>query len=440
VNEKTAYDIGVEAYTYLYPMVLMEVTRRQITNVEHVGDAPLHGPMNSFVHVPAFPPADFRAVVRPNFDTLYSSAWLDLTAGPMIVSVPESPRYYLLPTLDMWTDVFASPGTRTTGNGPGNFAFVGPGWSGDLPDGIKRIDAPTPMVWIIGRTQTNGVKDYETVNGFQSGISLTPLSTWGHEAPTPTGVVDPSVDAETAPLEQVFAMEAAPFFALASDLLRTHPPHYTDQPLLARMERAGFVAGQAFDLAAAETEVRGGFGRAVPDAQTRARAFESKVGWVRNNWQMNTETMGCYGADYLKRAVVALIGLGANLPEDAIYPMAFTDSEGKPFDGGSEYLMHFDQEDLPPTAAFWSLTLYDAEGFQVTNRLDRFAIGDRDELTFNADGSLDLQIRHESPGEGMESNWLPAPEGGFNLCLRLYYPEPQAIDGTWAPPGVKRVA
>src|ERR1043166_6232466 len=168
LTEQDVYEIGVDAYIYLYPLALMDATRRQATNVE-AGKALGRGPMNSFTHVPIFPPADFRDVVRPNFDTLYSIAWLDLTKEPMVVAAPDTQgRYYMLPMLDMWTDVFACPGTRTTGTAAGRFAVVPLGWDGQLPEDVQRIDAPTPYVWIVGRTQTNGAKDYEAVHKVQS--------------------------------------------------------------------------------------------------------------------------------------------------------------------------------------------------------------------------------------------------------------------------------
>ncbi len=241
MNEQLAETIGVEGYIYLYPLVLMDTTRRQITNVEKVSFSPLRTPADVFINIPAFPPADFRAVVRPNFDTLYSSAFLDLSEEPRIVSVPAAgDNYYLLPFYDMWGEVFACPGTRTTGGKAGDYAIVGPGWSGELPAGVRRYDAPTSWVWIIGRTEAS-VATYDKVHAFQAGLKITPLSAWGSEPPEVTGRVDASVDDKTEPLRQVFAMDEGRFFGYASELLQEHAPHFQDYPYLhpARQAAAG---------------------------------------------------------------------------------------------------------------------------------------------------------------------------------------------------------
>ena len=439
VSEKEAYEIGVEAYIYLYPLVEMDVTRRQLTNIE-AGKMFGRGPMNTFSHARTFPPAEFREVVRPNFDTLYSSGWLDLTKEPVIVSVPDTQgRYYLLPMLDMWTDVFASPGKRTTGTEAGHFAVVPPGWKGTLPHGVERIDAPTPYVWIIGRTQTNGPKDYQAVHKVQDGYKMTPLLQWG-KAPKPVTVkIDTTVDMKTPPLEQVNKMPAGKYFAYAAELLKGNPTHVTDQPTVARMKRIGIEAGKSFDFSKADLAVKRALERAAADGLKLMYAKIPTLARVVNGWQMNTDTMGVYGTYYLKRAIVALIGLGANLPEDAIYPQNLADSDGKSLDGAHKYVLRFKKEELPPAGAFWSVTLYDKDGFQVANSLNRFAIGDRDGLKLNADGSLELYIQRESPGADKEPNWLPVPAGPFNLTMRVYAPRVEALDGRWAPPPVMPV-
>ena len=235
ISEQEAHAIGVDAYLYFYPLITMDLTRKQSTNVEP-GKEMGHGPMNMFVNIPEYPPANMKVVVRPNFDTLYSVAWLDLTNEPMIVSVPDTGgRYYLLPMLDMWTDVFASPGWRTTGTQAGTYIILPPGWRPDLRDRLidefklpkdtQRIDSPTPYVWIIGRTKTDGPKDYDAVHNIQAGFKITPLSRFGKTSEPIQVKIDPTVDMKTPPKMQVDTMPAGKFFAYAAELLKLHPPH-----------------------------------------------------------------------------------------------------------------------------------------------------------------------------------------------------------------------
>jgi hypothetical protein len=438
VDEGTANAIAVEAYTYLYPLVLMDITRRQMTNVVHAGDGVGRAPMDAFAHVQAFPSAEFRDVVRPNFDTLYSVGWLDLREQPRVVSVPDAgENYYLLPLYDMWSEIFACPGTRTTGGVAADYALCGPGWDGDLPEGLERIDAPTAFVWIIGRTKAS-VETYDQVHAFQNGMRITPLSAWPGDAPAATGTIDPAVDEKTPPLRQAFGLSAKEFYADATRLMQAHPPHFNDGPMLQRMARLGIVAGERFDLDAVDASLQAALTKGAAVAQEKITAHQAKVGVPQEGWITLAEGVGTWGTDYLKRAAVDLAGLGANLPADAIYPLSFLDVDGEPYTGEHDYVLRFASGALPPAMAFWSLTLYDAEGFQVANDLDRFAIGDRDDLTYNDDGSLDLHIEHEPPRTGT-SNWLPAPADGFNLCLRIYYPGADALDGTWLAPGVAKV-
>ncbi len=436
-----AYQIGMEAYVYFYPLVTMDVTRRQLTNIE-AGKMVARGPMNTFSHLRAYPTAEFREVVRPNFDTLYSTAWLDLSKEPIIVSVPDTAgRYYLLPMIDMWSDVFAVPGKRTSGTGTADYAVVAPGWKGKVPDGIETIQSPTPYVWIIGRTQTNGPSDYEAVHKVQDGYRLTPLSEWG-KAPIPIVFkADPSVDMKTPPLDQVNKMPAKAYFTYAAELMKVHPPHITDWSMLARLKRVGIEHGKSLAWEKLDPVVQDALTRASTAALKAMYAKASTLARVVDGWQMNTDTMGVYGNYYFKRAIVALIGLGANQTDDAVYPLNVADEDGKPLKGENEYVLHFSKEQLPPADAFWSITMYDADGFQVANSMNRFAIGDRDKLSFNANGSLDIYIQHHSPGAEKESNWLPAPEKGLlGITMRLYAPQPAAVYGKWTPPAVQKVS
>lgn len=441
ISSEEAYEIGIEAYQYFYPLVSMDVTRRVTTNLE-AGVKPGFGPMNAFHHMRAYPTAEFREVVRPNFDTLYSTAWLDLTKEPMIVSVADTGgRYFMLPMLDMWSDVFAAPGKRTSGTGQASFAVVPKDWKGKLPKGVERIDTPTPYVWIIGRTQTNGPKDYEAVAKVQDGYRLTPLSQWGKPAKPMKAKIDPTVDMKTPPLLQVDNMPAGQYFGYASELLKLNSPHITDWSLLARLKRIGFQPGKHFDFEKAAPDVRTALERAVADALKQMKDKTPTLARVVNGWQMNTDTMGVYGNYYLKRAIVAQVGLGANQPVDAVYPLCVSDSEGQPLNGANHYVLHFNKDELPPVHAFWSVTMYDAQGFPVANPLNRFAIGDRDELKYNPDGSLDIYLQSDSPGTERESNWLPSPaQGQLGVTMRLYEPKAPILDGRWNPPAIKKVS
>ncbi len=440
ISPAEARTIAEEAYIFLYPLVTMDITRRQATNVEP-GTMAGFGPPNAFWHFKAFPDANFKAVVRPNFDTLYSSAWLDLSNGPVIVSAPNTHgRYYLLPMIDMWTDVFAVPGKRTSGTEAAHFAVVPQGWSGTLPDGVARIDAPTPSVWIIGRTQTNGPADYDAVHAIQAGYTITPLEDWGKEPKTPAAAApDPSVDMKTPTLEQVNKMPPLKFFALGAELMKTHPPHVTDWSVVSRLGRIGIVPGKSFDPSTLDEEIQAALKKGAEDGLILMREKVPTIARVANGWQINSDTMGVYGNYYLKRAIVAMVGLGANQPEDAIYPLVVADSTGEALTGEHKYIIHFAKDELPPVDAFWSITMYDADGFQVSNPINRFAIGDRDALKFNNDGSLDIYIQNQNPGPDKESNWLPSPaSGALGVTMRLYAPRPEVATGQWAPPPVRR--
>jgi hypothetical protein len=427
--------IAQEAFVYLYPLVLMDLTRKQFCNIDAKVN-PVGGPANAFMHMRAFPTAEMREVVRPNFDTLYLNAWLDLTDGPIVVSTSDTGgRYFMLPMLDMWTDVFAVPGKRTNGTVAANFALVPLGWTGQLPPGVESIKAPTPHVWVIGRTQTNGVQDYEAVHKIQDGYKITYLADWSKAPHKIEQKIDPSVDTKTEPLRQIDDMAPLAYFKYGAELMKVNPPHATDWSINARMKRIGFEPGKSFDgsKVSADLLVRG--------ATAGLKLMRDKVptiGRVTNGWQMNTDTMGVYGDYYLKRAITAMLGLGANQVDDAIYPLNIADADGKPVSADNKYVLHFNKEELPPVSAFWSLTMYDAEGFQV---VDRFAIGDRDALKFNTDGSLDLYIQNQNPGADRQPNWLPTPKSGtLGMTLRLYWPKPPVAAGRWNPPPVRRLS
>jgi len=417
---------AAEAWIFGYPLVLMDVTR----SVMAAGGQPA----NTFQHLRAFPDHTFTDVVSPNADTLYSTAWLDLRAEPIVLSLPDlGDRYVMMPMLSAWTDVFAAPGSRTTGSVGGDFAIVGPGWTGELPSGVSRIDAPTAMAWLIGRTGTAGTRDYLAVHRLQDQYRLTPLSRFtGGPAPAEPPELATAMS-HLAPVDQVARMDGPTFFGRLAALLVDNPPSAADADAVATLERLGIHPGQPVSTSDQALAA----GPSAGQALLRHSGEQADAGKV-NGWTI-MRGLGDYGTDYGRRAYVALIGLGANLDEDAVYPHATVDDQGRGLGGGHSYLLHFEPGQEPPVRGFWSLTLYDDKQSFIDNPIDRYAIGDRDPLGFHEDGSLDILIQHEDPGPGWESNWLPAPTGSFNVFLRAYWPKPEILDGTWTPPAITRL-
>jgi len=439
VSKEETNRIALQSYLYTYPLVLMDVTRKQMTNTP-AGEIQSRGPMMQFVHMRTFPDVAFKEVVRPNFDTLYSLAWIDVSKEPVIISVPEvKDRFYMLPLLDMYTDVFAVIGTYATGTKAGHYALALPSWKGKLPKGVKRIDAPTSLFWILGRTQTNGVKDYDYIHKIQDGFQVTPLSSWGKKYTPPPFKKDPSIDDITPPLTQVQNMPAKEYFTYAMELMKKYPPHITDMVMTARMERIGLTP-EKFNYDKLPKATQKALQHATKISHPEMKKYMPRLGENSNGWQMITKSIGVYGNDYLQRATIALIGLGANPYEQAVYPLNITDKNGKVPMGGKKYILHFNKDEIPPVDAFWSLTMYDEEGFQVANPINRFAIGDRDDLKYNKDGSLDIYIQASSPGKDKESNWLPSPKSGaLGMTLRLYAPKQSVLDGSWKPAYIQEV-
>jgi hypothetical protein len=438
VSVDDAREIARDTFVYAYPLVLSEVTRLVGKNVAEPTET--SAPINQFGHARAFPDPSFTIVVRPNADTLYSSLGYDVSEEPLVISVPASDdRYYLLPFLDMWSDIFTVPGTRTSGNGEQTFAIVGPNWRGQLPAGVTEYRSPTGSGLMIGRTQTNGKADYDAVHRFQDGVKAVPLSAYGKPYTPPKGTVDPNQDM-SAPPDQIEKMNAATFFGMFAELMEKNPPHANDYPILDRMKRIGIEPGKSVDLASTPKDVQDALNAAPAVALEQIKQAWSKAGVLANGWRTNMTAIGTYGTDYLHRAGVAYGGYGANVIEDALYPTAFADADGQPFSSDKRYVLHFAKDQIPPVRAFWSLTMYDERQLFTANAIERYAIGDRDKLTFNADGSLDLYIQNESPGKDKEANWLPAPKtGSFTMNLRLYWPKAEATNGSWAPPPVKLV-
>jgi hypothetical protein len=431
--------LATDAYIYGYPLVTVEMTRRVITNVA----APVgtRGPMGQIIKLRQYPDASFRDITAPNADTLYTTAFFDVGKEPWVLSIPDmNGRYALFPMLDGWTNVFQVPGKRTTGTGAQTYAVTAPGWKGTLPAGVKEYKSPTNIVWLLGRIYCTGTpEDYAEVHKLQDEFKLVPLSSYGKPYTPPAGTVDPSIDMKTAVREQVNRMDAMAYFTLLCKLMKDNPPAAADAPQLAKFASVGIVPGQDFDA----TKLKADFVKRVPEVGFDRIMLQFKINKDvkdESGWAYTTKT-GIYGTDYLMRALVTAIGLGANRPQDAVYPTSLKDGEGRKYNGENKFVMHFPEGQLPPAQGFWSLTMYDSSYFFVNNSLNRYSISARQHLKSNPDGSTDLYIQKDSPGSERESNWLPAPSGDFVLMLRLYWPDesdPSIIDGSWKIPPVKK--
>lgn len=441
LSPQQAQQLARDAYIFGYPLVTMELTRRQITNVAKPDDT--HAPMGSFAHMRRYPTADFRTVTAPNADTLYSSAWLDLSEEPYVLELPDmGNRYFLMPMLDGWTNVFADPGARTTGGKPQAFLITGPGWTGKVPQAMTQLTSSTNLAWILGRTYSTGTPgDYQQVHALQDKYRLTPLSVYaqGKKYAPPPGKVDPDIDMKTAPRDQVNALSGRDYFAVLARLMKTNPPSRADAPMLRKLAQLGIVPGQDFDAAKLDPQILAAIDNAPKDALPAIQKAFATTGQNVNGWQV--VKTGEYGTDYSFRATVAFYGLGANLAKDAIYPTAKTDSQGRPLDASkSSYVIRFpNKEALPPVKGFWSITLYDDQFFFFKNPLNRQNISQRDKLVANPDGSIDIYVQNQRPAQEKQANWLPAPNGPFVLMLRMYWPTetpPSILDGSWKPPQI----
>lgn len=446
-KEAEALALATEAYVYAYPLVTMDMTRRIMTNV--AAPEGTRAPMGQFVRMREYPTAKFRDVTAPNADTLYTTAWVDVSKEPWILSIPDMKgRYFLFPMLDGWTNVFQVPGKRTTGTKAQKYAITGPGWTGELPKGVVEYKSPTGMVWLLGRIYCDGTPaDYKAVHAAQDQISLTPLSAYGKPYKPEAGTVDAALDMKKAVREQVNTLDAPAYFKRFAELLKTNPPAADDAPMLAKLAKLGIVPGQDFDAAKLDPALAKGMARAPKPAQ------ELIMGWLKagiaagdmtleNGWIFTTKA-GVYGTSYLQRALVTAIGLGANRPQDAVYPTSEGPDILKKYSGAKKYVMHFEKGQLPPADGFWSLTMYDAQYFFVDNPLNRYNVSSRSKFKPNKDGSIDVYIQNESPGKDKEANWLPAPKEEFILMMRLYWPRekaPSIIDGSWKVPEVKEAS
>lgn len=431
-REENAFGIGVQGYIFGYPLVVMDATKTAFFKGK---EGPQEKYLNAFVHSTELASPDFRLVASPNVDTLYSHAWLDLSKGPLLLHIPETVgRYYVLELLDGWTNVIADPGTRTIGPHAKDYIIIGPNWDGQIPAHVTAIKVPTNMAWIILRIECTGPADLSTVQSIQKAFSLKQLEGTDHFA---LNLQDP-YSPLPSPASTVEHMNAYEFFGTMARLLIANPPASADAPIISKLGSIGIFPGISFEKKELDPAVYRGLQKAIPVAQTRIQATANAKGKIVNGWTLFSAKIGTYGTDYLLRACITSWGLGVNLPEDAIYPFTYVDSDGNPLNGAHTYRIHFAKGETPPVYAFWSITMYGADHFLVANPIHRYAIQSHKPLHYNDDGSCDLIIQRDQPTQHPE-NWLPSPEGDFNLILRMYWPKSEALDGIWTPPHVEKI-
>ena len=380
---------------------------------------------------------DSASVGYPNDDTLYSTAFLDLRAGPQLLRVPSmSGRYADFQLLDMYTNTIADVGVLTDGGRGGTYAFVGPGWHGIISKGAVRIDVPTPDAWLLGRTQVKGPADLLAAVELEAQYSLTALS--GHGSGTTGG---PSTLACPAP-----DLPSSTSFGFLGDLekdMAADPPTAADDPVVQAMAAAGIGPGRT--PGATSSSNAAGYLKALRlGASLLARAAGEGSTTIWTGYTRGA-VAGSYGTDYLERARLAEETLGTQVPTQAVYFSASRARSGTTttaLAGTRSYDIRFPAGDLPPHGSdgFWSITLYNAAGSLVANPVDRYSIGDETPgLVRGTDGSLTIVVSASHPSE-TDVNWLPAPKGAFSLVLRVYDPTPQVLDGSWSPPVIGAIS
>ena len=418
-------ELAVEAYVYVYPLLVFD--RERQSQVQALG-------ANNKLSTRTTTSTPFsHDVLAPNADTVSTTALIDLRSGPLVLSVPDSGnRYTRIDLLDAYTNIFASLGQRTEGNGAANFAIVGPTGASSVSD-VTTVKAPTNYVWLHGQVAAQGERDVPAASGLMRQWALTPASEYA-AGKRRLAAERPSLpDLEGGAANRVEALQPTKYFEEAARLLQINPPAAADAPLLKKFPSIGidwksgrFNPGRLSAQALA---------KAVSDGRARIHAAKT-VATPVNGWTFSAAG-GNYGVDYLSRAAAARTGIGGALPQDGLEASARVDASNARLQGGSRYTLTFSKNELPPVNAFWSLTLLDDEGRMVDNMINRYAVrGDR--LKKEGDGGVSVYIQAPPPGEGKKSNWLPAPNGAFQLVLRLYWPKDEAVTGTWKPPAVKR--
>jgi hypothetical protein len=436
-------NIGEEAFVYGFPLVMNYGTLYEY--FVDKSSSQYKCPFNEIFNTGrVFTPKD-TAVVTPNSDTPYSFVGADLRAEPIVLSVPEveKGRYYAVQLVDMYTFNYGYIGSRATGNGAGAYMIAGPGWKGETPPGIKKVFRCETFFSLVGyRTQLFGPADLANVKKVQEGYKVQTLSAFLNKPRPPAApeIQWPRIDK---------ALAATDPFSYLSFVLQFCPlagPAESEKPLRARFARIGIEAGKPFPLATLSEQQMTEMAVAKKIGLEKIKQKVATLGNEVNGWRIATSGFGdrsTYKGDWLLRAAAAMAGIYGNDAVEALYPLLATDSDGNRPDGSkNRYTLTFPAGQLPPVNAFWSVTMYDGKTqLLIDNPINRYLINSPmlPDLKKNPDGSLTLSIQKDSPGSDQESNWLPAPDGPIYMVMRLYWPKPEALNGTWKPPAVKKV-
>jgi hypothetical protein len=432
-----AYSLAVQALIYGFPYVYGAQTRyKWVTQTPSDPAVNPHPAVNRFWHAARVTDASWRDGGCPNNDTMYSLSWVDLSQEPVILSHPDmGDRYFTFQLAAMTSDNFDYVGRRTTGPNAGHFALIGPGWTGELPDGVNRIQpSPTPWILVGGRTLVDGAEDVPEVRALQQQYKLTPLSLWGTEREVP----------EQREVFQPIGLAQDPLgpWKTLNAMLAENPPPPEHAILLKQFATIGI--GPGLDVDAQPDNVKDNLGRALGAGMQLLKQQFLSGSWATlvNGWRYPPANEGRFGDELLNRAAdQSLAGIIANDPEEAVYLVNFTDDSGAKFSGDNRYELQFTGDNLPPVDAFWSLTMYAADYNLVANPANRYSIGDRTPgVAKDADGGMTLSIQAASPGTDKESNWLPCPaDGTWFLILRMYQPRDEVVQATWRCPAVRNV-
>lgn len=417
-----------EAYTYAFPLVLMDATKTSATNT--VEAVPGKAPVNQFMHGIALANAQFKNVVTPNVDTIYSQVWYDLSEEPIVYVLPETDRFCKVQVLDAWTNTVAVLDRA------GAYAITRSTWNGDLPEDVTRIDVPTDMAWSITRTVLSGEADLPNVYAIQAEMKLMPLSAYlsGGAYQPPEGSYQE--ENNYVPINQVLSLDPATFFSKANALMESNSPSVADAEVLEKLAAVGVGPGMEFDTSVLTGDIQASWKEMLQGLRPKLAAEGMRFSNQLGQWSYFGAPIGDFGTEYAYRALVAIAGLGANTVEVALYPKTEKDADGNPLTGEKSYILHFESYPQVLDGGFWSITAYGDDDFLIDNPIDRYCINDRSGLKKNDDGSVDVILSKDAPAD--TTNWLPVGDGGFHLYMRIYTPDMDAIK-TWTAPTITAI-